>query len=147
MFCIPEFGVEVTTTLWDPSILHMLDHSSNISPVPYININRDFTGSSCSLFSGVSQQNLNQEKTDSPKEEEDPSETEEVNDHASPATIGKALSYSSSIEDLRTIEGGGFNSTFQITPKWLTTILHICKVHASFADRMIVIERIMNRYG
>lgn len=92
MFCIPEFGVEVTNTLWDPSILHMLDHSPNISPVPYISINRDFTGSTCSLFSSVSQQNLSQEKMDSPKvEEEDPSETEEVNDHASPATIGKSF--------------------------------------------------------
>lgn len=90
MFCIPEFGVEVTNTLWDPSILHMLDHSPNISPVPYISINRDFTGSTCSLFGSVSQQSLSQEKTNSPKvEEEDPSETEEVNDHASPATIGK----------------------------------------------------------
>ena len=37
---------------------------------------------------------------------------------------------------MRIIEGGGLDSTFQITPSWLTTILHICKIHLSFAERI-----------
>ena len=84
MFCIPEFGDEVAATLWDPSILQNLNHSSSTSPTtPQIILSHDFTGSTCSLF-GTSQ---SQKDLDSISNDE----VEEVIDHSSPATLGFRL--------------------------------------------------------
>ena len=84
MFCIPEFGDEVAATLWDPSILQNLNHSSSTSPTtPQIILSHDFTGSTCSLFeTSQSQLELNSISN------EDSKENEEVIDHSSPATLG-----------------------------------------------------------
>ena len=37
---------------------------------------------------------------------------------------------------MKIIEGGGFDSSFQITPKWLTTIMHICKITTPSIERL-----------
>ena len=84
MFCIPEFGDEVASTLWDPSILQNLNHSSSTSPTtPQIILSHDFTGSTCSLF-GTSQSQLELNSISN----EDSKDNEEVIDHSSPATLG-----------------------------------------------------------
>ena len=119
MFCIPEFGQEVTNTLWDPAIVTILNHSNVIQPGSVtIALDRNFTGSSCSLFGNEA------------------ISTEDTSEHTSPATIGRLHPLYSFVEDMMIVEGGGFDSTFQITPTWLSTILHICKIHASFAERV-----------
>lgn len=76
MFCIPEFGTEVTSTLWDPSIVHILDHTPVINPTSQIFLSREFTGSSCSLFAT------------NPSQSTISTEDEELPEHTSPATIG-----------------------------------------------------------
>lgn len=122
MFCIPEFGQEVTNTLWDPSILNILHHSDRIQPDSLsIALERDYTGSSCSLLG---------------REPPLTNESEEPLDHTSPATLGSPFRSGLCVEDMVIMEGGGFDSTFQITPSWLSTILHICKIHLSFAERI-----------
>lgn len=59
-----------------------------------------------------------------------------MNEHPSPATIGNSDMVMWSIEDLKAVEGGALDSSFHVTQQWLSSILHTCKIRASFSERI-----------
>ena len=34
------------------------------------------------------------------------------------------------------MEGGAIDSSFQVTPEWLTTVFHTCKIHPILSERI-----------
>lgn len=128
MFRIPSFGDEVIALLWDKSLLTPAIHPQ---ASPQIILSKDYAGSTCSLFGMQSLSFRSNSETDSGNI---------VSEHPSPATIGKDWLGSWRIEDLKAVEGGAMDSSFHITQQWLSSILHICKIRASFSERIDTME-------
>lgn len=36
---------------------------------------------------------------------------------------------------MKAVEGGAVESSFQVTPEWLTTVFHTCKIHPILSER------------
>lgn len=108
MFRIPSFGDEVISALWDDRLFFPAA-SSNPS-TPRILLVHDYGGSTCSLFGGSSMRLVPEPPTDAHST---------ASDITSPATL----------EDLKAVEGDYTDSSFRITPEWLASVMHTCKLH------------------
>ena len=125
MFRIPSFGAEVYSLLWDTPT------PSDVSPATpqplQILLVRDVGGSTCSLFSSF--------PASTAKLIDEFAERSASADHTSPATIGRFEEGRGRVEDMKAMEGGAIESSFQVTPEWLTTVFHTCKIHPILAER------------
>ena len=36
---------------------------------------------------------------------------------------------------MKAVEGGSVETTFHVTQQWLSSIMHICKIRASYSER------------
>lgn len=109
MFRVPSFGDEVMSALWDER-LFFASPMSSVS-TPRIILSHDYGGSTCSLFGGSSLRLIPEPPADA--------RSTGASDITSPATL----------EDLKAVEGDYTDSTFHISPEWLASVMHTCKLH------------------